>query len=1135
MANHDLKESVLLNLRSVTQSCKGGVPFERLQRDYKDLLGSPIPYRELGYNSLEAFIRDIPRVIALKRNNEGQLMAMGVADASTAHIVSLVSRQKSDTKKRPFRKPAMSSGMRRNLTSRYTFREGPRGSHSHYTSSNQYSKAPIPKSAKPKPSKSPPTVQHSKPRTPPEPVPARKYEIAPRFLKLKERKETNSVPREQSPPLSPSSALPGTSSVPSYNSSVIPPPRAVARTLPVKHVDNYRTAQLADLESARTAEEFIKIYSEIYNLAPVYNSVLIGQKAKSKGFVATLKLGDKTYQSYPDIQPTKALAYEEVAKKAMAAIEEQKDYLKILPETPYSNADEIRILLGRIEEIVCEKPSGMFANGIVREYEEKFGEKLPLCWPELLNESYCLEKEELKVQCGKVPEGANIIVRPMKELSSGNRTPSSTSSKTEDLDSKTLKKSLVNISLPKVPEFSIPTGNIWDVYITYVSGWFSARLLDYSDDFLALSEEMSQFYKPRKFSVSEVFENQVYAVCMDDNPNIWHRVIVEEIKDGQISCYFVDEGDVSYVKKENLQEMSPRFLNLPYQAIHLALDGLDEYECCIRNDILEDHLLGKTLIAEVKRWYSIPEFFPVISGIHRTVYSVILYDTSDSSGEDVNLNELLKKSTIESLNCKLPKLSTSSCAYLSHVTQEGRVYLRLSNPQHCWIEQELDRLSPCFEEASAAATKIPLHTMCAAKYESGIWHRAVISENLLASVDPEVVEVFFVDFGHIGVVGKSEICELKPISELLACVPPQAVCCELLNAFPSPKSQWTELATAKLLELAPFDQELIIRVMSEEDENNKAKVNLYKRNQDSNIISINDSLACNPTLFYEEPIPIKAPSILPLRQQIPRKNSLNNNLSGVIPDVAVSAEEQMARRLGTSVSSEKIEWLNTPDNIKSPDAFEVHSPVTLKLPPVPEEGNVFDVFVTLAAHPHNFIVQPLDSCSELDSLMKEMLSFYSSEENQLEMDKSMLRKNDFYAALHSDSNWYRVRIEEIFHGNPVLVAVYYVDFGDINPVCISKLQPLYQKFKQLPCQAIKASLAGIKPHGPDWDPIHCIKFQDIVKEKSFVSVIHKKQFKQVEDGIPSLHLELCLIDTSDSIKDVYIHELLVQKNIAVCL
>lgn len=43
------------------------------------------------------------------------------------------------------------------------------------------------------------------------------------------------------------------------------------------------------------------------------------------------------------------------------------------------------------------------------------------------------------------------------------------------------------------------------------------------------------------------------------------------------------------------------------------------------------------------------------------------------------------------------QLLTSSCAYLSHVTPEGLVYVRLTNPQDCWIEQELDRLSPIFE------------------------------------------------------------------------------------------------------------------------------------------------------------------------------------------------------------------------------------------------------------------------------------------------------------------------------------------------------------------------------------------------------------------------------------------------------
>lgn len=52
----------------------------------------------------------------------------------------------------------------------------------------------------------------------------------------------------------------------------------------------------------------------------------------------------------------------------------------------------------------------------------------------------------------------------------------------------------------------------------------------------------------------------------------------------------------------------------------------------------------------------------------------------------------------------------------------------------------------------------------------------------------------------------------------------------------------------------------------------------------------------------------------------------------------------------------KIEWLNTPDNIKSPDAFEVHKPMALSLPLVPEVKGVFDVFITMAAHPHNFVV-----------------------------------------------------------------------------------------------------------------------------------------------------------------------------------
>ena len=53
----------------------------------------------------------------------------------------------------------------------------------------------------------------------------------------------------------------------------------------------------------------------------------------------------------------------------------------------------------------------------------------------------------------------------------------------------------------------------------------------------------------------------------------------------------------------------------------------------------------------------------------------------------------------------------------------------------------------------------------------------------------------------------------------------------------------------------------------------------------------------------------------------------------------------------------------------------------------------------------------------------------------------------------------------------------------------------------------------------------------MVTEKSFVSIIHRKE-TQYKDSIPNLFLELTLIDTRDSLNDIYIHELLVEKKIA---
>ncbi|GFW58127.1 uncharacterized protein TNCV_2742722 [Trichonephila clavipes] len=105
MSEEDLKKSVKINLRGVTQSRKGGVPLNQLQNDYKDFIGRDIPLKDLGYSSLEYFLRDIPDVISLKRDKDGVVVAEGVADASTAHIAKLISKQK--TSKSASTKPAV--------------------------------------------------------------------------------------------------------------------------------------------------------------------------------------------------------------------------------------------------------------------------------------------------------------------------------------------------------------------------------------------------------------------------------------------------------------------------------------------------------------------------------------------------------------------------------------------------------------------------------------------------------------------------------------------------------------------------------------------------------------------------------------------------------------------------------------------------------------------------------------------------------------------------------------------------------------------------------------------------------------------------------------------------------------------
>lgn len=86
-------------LRSVLHSSKHGIPLSELQDEYRSLTGEWIPFRHLGYATLEAYVASIPEVVRIERNQTGEVTCHAVACPETMQIAQLVARQSSSKKK----------------------------------------------------------------------------------------------------------------------------------------------------------------------------------------------------------------------------------------------------------------------------------------------------------------------------------------------------------------------------------------------------------------------------------------------------------------------------------------------------------------------------------------------------------------------------------------------------------------------------------------------------------------------------------------------------------------------------------------------------------------------------------------------------------------------------------------------------------------------------------------------------------------------------------------------------------------------------------------------------------------------------------------------------------------------------
>ncbi|XP_073250935.1 tudor domain-containing protein 7-like [Porites lutea] len=95
----ELKKKTEAMLRAVLISSPRGVPLRRLNKEYSTITYSSIPHPELGFPTLDSYIKSIPHVAALTRDVDGEFIVKGVASESDQHVAKLIAKQRKPKKR----------------------------------------------------------------------------------------------------------------------------------------------------------------------------------------------------------------------------------------------------------------------------------------------------------------------------------------------------------------------------------------------------------------------------------------------------------------------------------------------------------------------------------------------------------------------------------------------------------------------------------------------------------------------------------------------------------------------------------------------------------------------------------------------------------------------------------------------------------------------------------------------------------------------------------------------------------------------------------------------------------------------------------------------------------------------------
>ncbi|XP_057667390.1 tudor domain-containing protein 7 isoform X1 [Diorhabda carinulata] len=809
---------IVKRLRGLIVASKYPMTLKQLENDYRLIMGEGIPFRDVGYKSLEEFLKSA-QTLKVFRNNKGDIVVDAETSAQSAHIVEMVQKQK--TPKRPPRRvhftqkayaptiwrPKHSSKSKKKYTASSRLVTV---SHNQFVNNLQPAKSVASKLVIPELSNFSNTNNDRLPPRLQKLVNVNGRAKAQQSLQMRENGMKNTH-KEIVKSLSEETCSPGVSRRKKITKlmSEISLERDSGNSSPVGDIvpitfQPILPSKTPDFVCTGDIKTDLKNFVEFHKLGEIDVSVKNISK-KINIFTCKIKIGNHQFTSYPEEFKNSHDAEMYCYKQAFKELTEKYGKRKSL----FLASD--KDILERIPKMLEKHTGGLWEWQVRQDYTEKYNEQLPADWLKIIDSSPCIHVQKV------VNTYTLKHCKPEEVLQKGQMWMKS--------------MTLTDVSVPS-NTIELNDGQLYAEVTFLLSAneiWCRQAATEASENYINMVSKLEEYYNNNKESLRApvVNRNGYYVASYEYG---WYRVRAVEVDEKTVLCFYIDFGDEIVLPIDKIYQLKREFAVCQAQAFVCRLAGLEDlYEVSVGSAILQS-LLYKNVVLEVAS-------DTIATDENDVSLPVYMYDME--TGVCLN-KELIPKLTLESAAPNILS-DTITEVYISNIAANGDIYIQIRSPGYETLLQLLSNLEnqivsnpptdimlPLTKSTSADKIYMGKHKM------SGHWYRVKIID---WSPKEDMAQIYYIDYGTTDVIKVKEtaLYPLEKLDDIVNMYPPQAVKTRmLLDDIPT-----DFLAAAK--KVLPIEESIIIKLIKYNSEN-VPLVEFFRRTTEGGLFCINKSI-----------------------------------------------------------------------------------------------------------------------------------------------------------------------------------------------------------------------------------------------------------------------------------------------------